>query len=197
MIHNNRFTNKQQTAIKNWLPCYKLERNRIIEGEIKKSNSNLIHITTQLKYDIHFYTDKTDNLTLQDEKLAQLRLNSLESLFNTITVNRSTVQKEQNLNYTREIVKQVYNNKYFIKGRILNPIKGGMAVGFCGVVAFLPMSYFTTSTIGRLNIFYIVSLDIKKNMIVVSQKNLNKRVHRILRKLASRLIFLNESNAKK
>jgi hypothetical protein len=72
-----------------------------------------------------------------------------------------------------------------------------MAVGFCGVVAFLPMSYFTTSTMGRLNIFYIVSLDIKKNMIVVSQKNLNKRVHRILRKLASRLIFLNESNVKK
>ena len=86
----------------------------------------------------------------------------LESLFNTITVNRSTVQREQNLNYTRDVVKQVYNNKYFIKGRILNPIKGGMAVGFCGVVAFLPMSYFTTSTMGRLNIFYIVSLEIKK-----------------------------------
>nr|YP_009476716.1 ribosomal protein S1 [Proteomonas sulcata]AVM81209.1 ribosomal protein S1 [Proteomonas sulcata] len=197
IINNNRFTIKQTNKIKKALPCFRIERNRVIESQVKMNQSSKIDISTELKYDVNLSKETIHFLQPKKNDYIQLRINSIESLFNTITVNTTTVQKDQNKKFTWNILKQTYKNKYFIKGRILNSIKGGMAIGFCGIVAFLPMSHSIPSIIGQINLFQIVSLDIKKTVIVVSQKNLKRRVNQVLRKLASRFIFLNESNTKK
>jgi hypothetical protein len=79
--------------------------------------------------------------------------------------------------------------KYYIKGRFLNPLKGGLAIGVCGYVSFLPLSHALFKKFGLCALFYILSIDIEKKIFVVSQSKIDIRLRKQLKKLKAR--FLN------
>ena len=70
-----------------------------------------------------------------------------------------------------ELLKEHHKNQTPVKGRVLNGVNGGHAVGLCGLVAFCPFSkcsVLTASRIGILQPFLIDSLSEERRNIIVS-----------------------------
>lgn len=71
-----------------------------------------------------------------------------------------------------DVLKQAMKHKTKVKGRVLNAVNGGHAVGLAGYVAFLPSSRCRPSTSARLGVlqdFLVLSMNHATKNIVVSE----------------------------
>nr|YP_009476612.1 ribosomal protein S1 [Chroomonas placoidea]AVM81105.1 ribosomal protein S1 [Chroomonas placoidea] len=78
--------------------------------------------------------------------------------------------------------------KYYVKGRILNRIRGGFAIGISGYIGFLPLSHTLLKHFGRVTLFHMLSIDTEKRILMISQMKINGILRRQLKKLGSRFI---------
>jgi|688.fasta_scaffold718842_1 ribosomal protein S1 len=87
--------------------------------------------------------------------------------------------------------------RIFLKGRLINVIRGGFSVGLCGYIAFLPKSHSFFKFLGKVTLFFLLSLNFIRKSFVVSQRSITKIVKRRLLKLGSRLVYIKNSGIKK
>lgn len=83
-------------------------------------------------------------------------------------------------------LKQRSIKKFYIKGRILNLVRGGYSVGVGGLIGFLPASHSCKTLaykLGELSSFYVASLNKLQKKFVLSQR----RIARIVKKKLVRL----------
>lgn len=92
-------------------------------------------------------------------------------------------------NRYRKRHRQLKKIKILIKGRFFNSIRGGFAIGVYGHIVFLPFSHAVLKSFGQINLFYLLSIDLQKANIVVSQKNIATVLKKHLEKLGSRFIY--------
>lgn len=79
----------------------------------------------------------------------------------------------------------------------MNSTKRGFSIGACGLVGFLAVNNVTKINKDKTVIVYIESMNINQGIISFSQKNIHKKAHKTLLKLASRIVFVFDSNSKK
>ena len=80
---------------------------------------------------------------------------------------------------------------------MLNSTKRGFSVGICGVVGFLSINNVVKINKDKTVLVYIESMNANQGIITFSQKNIHKKTHKTLLKLASRIVFIFDSNSKK
>lgn len=101
-------------------------------------------------------------------------------------LNEILIQKNSWINFmllVKLFKKQKNTKKYQLKGRLLNETKGGFAVGFAGLIGFLPKSHAfirSTKKIGFGTSFYIMSVNKSKKTFLVSQRRIGKILKRRL-----------------
>ena len=107
-----------------------------------------------------------------------LKLVKLETLFNEIKVKYLNTK----LNITNKEVwiklKKAFENRSFLICRILNPIKNGFSIGFCGIIGYIPKKYCVFGKKLIASVFTIVNIDLFKKTFIVSQKQTNKLTSR-------------------
>ena len=84
-----------------------------------------------------------------------------------------------------------------MKGRLLNGTKRGFSIGVAGVVGFLSVNNTVKINKDKTAILYIDSINMNQGIVSFSQKNVHKKTNKVLLKLASRIVFVFESNSKK
>ena len=92
--------------------------------------------------------------------------------------------------------KEKFESKTFLKGRFLNSAKKGFSVGACGLVGFLPSSNVVQVDESKTMILQIESVNLRQGIVSFSQKNVCKKTHKVLAKLASKISFIFEANSK-
>ena len=96
-----------------------------------------------------------------------------------------------------QLFKEKFESKSFLKGRVLNSTKRGFSIGACGLVGFLAANNVTKINKDKTVLIYIESMNVNQGIISFSQKNIHKKAHKTLLKLASRIVFVFDSNSKK
>lgn len=123
-----------------------------------------------------------------------LKIIKLETLFNEIKIEYLNITSNISNKKVWFILKKAFENRSFLTCRILNPIKNGFAVGFCGVVGYLPKKYYVFGKKLIVSVFTIVNVDLFKETFIVSQKRINKLTSRCLYKLNSKIKYLLKKN---
>ena len=201
----SKFTVKTFKTFKKSFRCFIPLQKRNIQGKIHfvTFSSKLFFIDFGFKYEIESFAHEL-KLCTENSLSLKSRCNYIKSLsfveFN-ITVlrdlflNKILIEKKNFkigfkffcslLQKQKELDKQ---KKVYIKGRILNQIRGGFAVGISGYIAFLPLSHALLKSFGRAEFFYLLSVDLKKPGLVISQRRVDSILKRKLKKLGSRFI---------
>lgn len=186
----------QKTSLKNLkscLACYDVSENRFFESSIKKVNNS-----TTLNFGAK-HISKPDNLKpeLKNSKLITLRLKSFETPYNDILCDFEAYKKVQINNALLSVLREKVNSRSFLKGRLLNETKKGFSIGVAGIVGFLSLINTVKINTDKTVILYVDSINVNYGLISFSQKNIHKKINKVLVKLASRIVFIFESNLKK
>ena len=128
--------------------------------------------------------------------LTTSRLKNFETPYNDILCDFDAYRKIQVNNELLSLFKEKFYTKSFLKGRLLNGTKRGFSIGVAGLVGFLSMNNTVKINKDKTAILY-VDFIINQNIINFSQKNIHKKTNKVLLKLASRIVFIFESNSKK
>ena len=91
------------------------------------------------------------------------------------------------------LLKKAFNVKCILNGRVLNPVKDGFSVGIFGFVGFMSRKDTVINNVNFRSVFNIVSIDIFKKTFVVSQKQLDKAIFRVLFKLSSQISYISKN----
>jgi hypothetical protein len=125
------------------------------------------------------------------------RLKNFETPYNDILCDFEAYRKIQLNNELLNLFKEKFNSKTFLKGRLLNGTKRGFSIGVAGIVGFLSLNNTVKINKDKTVILYVDFININQAIINFSQKNIHKKTNKILLKLASRIVFIFESNSKK
>ncbi len=112
---------------------------------------------------------------------------------NKYIFDNSMSKKAERLFFVLCFLKQAFLSKTFIKGQIYRFFKKGFIVSLNGFVSFLSLNNcsFLNFIIGNLNIFFVSSFNENKTKtIMLSQRKIYRKIHKILLKMASRLVIL-------
>lgn len=184
--------NKSLQNLKMDLSCYGISENRFFESEVK-SIGNISLFDFGQKYSLRIpqltFKKKNDDLVI-------FTIENFETPYNDPLCDFNSYKKVQTKFELSKVFKEKFELKTFIKGRLLNTVKRGFSVGVSGVVAFLPLSSVIKVNKDKSGIFYIESINLQEEIVVLSQKNVHKKTHKVLLKLASRILFIFESNSK-
>lgn len=208
---HNKFSKKTFSEFKKSVQCFGPIKKRFTKGKIEVAFINeLLLVDFGFKRKIEYFAIelklRLPNFAslrqkcnyIQKQSFINFNIVVLQSFFFNETL---IVQKKKKTNMIK--FKLFYflwfklkKNKNYIKGRILNAIKGGFAVGFVGYIAFLPKSHSLHAHVGCYNVFYIIAVNLEKQTFIVSQKRIDKIVKRRLLKFGSKLIYLKEKQQK-
>jgi ribosomal protein S1 len=166
--------------------CFNLFDNRVIEGAVVEFN-NFFLVDIGFKYLIKM--KKSYSLSYY----IILKIVKLETLFNDLHVNYMNLKNDLNYKLNWSILKKAFQNKCFVIGRVLNPVRNGFSVGICGFVGFMPKKYTINNVNNVTSVFVINNIDLLKKSFVVSQKQINKITCRTLFKLSSQLIYVSKN----
>lgn len=119
-----------------------------------------------------------------------LKVVKLETLFNEIKVSFFHANNSRSNTKIWLIIKKAFETKSFLTCRILNATKNGFAIGFCGIVGYIPKKYCILSRKQTLSIFSILNIDLFKKTFTLSQKQVSRLVSRCLYKLNSKIKHL-------
>jgi hypothetical protein len=208
-LQNNKFNQKVLNIFKKSVQCFGPLHKRFTKGKIEIIfSNNLLFIEFGFKYKLecfasdlklripNFFSLKGKFTYIQKQNLINFNILVLQSFF----FNETLIFKKKKLTNILEfklfylLWSKLRKNKFFLKGRILNALKGGFSVGFLGFIAFLPKSHALYAHVGCHNAFYILAVNLEKQTFIVSQKRIDKIVKRRLLKFGSKLIFLKKIN---
>jgi len=172
--------------VKKHLNCFSLLNNRALEGFVHIVNSDTF-------VDIGFkYIVKT-SCRDHNKYFTFLKVLKLETLFNDSEIDYLSIKNDINHRLNWFFIKKAFNIKCILNGRVLNPIKDGFSVGICGFVGFMSRKDTVINNVNFRSVFNIVSIDIFKKTFVVSQKQLDKAIFRILFKLSSQISYISKN----
>ena len=210
----NKFVTKPLKTFKNSVRCFNPLQKRIIQGKIHFAtfSNNLLFIDFGFKQEAECFLHELNlrlpnTLSLRD-KCNYIKSNSLIEFdivsLQTFFFNKILIKKRRQIMSfktfydilcldkqkvkARKKTRQVHK-KILLKGRFFNPIRGGYAVGIYGHIAFLPLSHAVFKNFGQLNLFYFLSVDFKKENVIISQKKITSILKKQLEKLGSRFIL--------
>ena len=192
----HKFNNQAHINLKKHIITYTPLKEQIIEGNIDLINAsnNQLLVDFGFRTNIEVFSSELQlrvplSLSLTKKcnyikKFSQFnfKLTVLQHFF----LNEILIQKHSWLNFmllVKVFKKQKNTKKYQLKGRILNETKGGYAIGFTGLVGFLPKSHAflrSTKRIGLGTSFYIISVNKSKKTFLVSQRRIGKILKRRL-----------------
>jgi len=191
---NIKAQNKFLNAYKFSLPCYGVSENRFFESEIKYNNNNI-----NFDFDIG-YKHKIKTFELKDQTIINnvitCKIINLETPYNEISVDFKSYRRIETNDKLLKLFKEKFDLKRFLRGRLLNGTKRGFSVGVYGFVGFIAINNLLTVNQNKTIILYIDSINLNQGIVSFSQKNIHKKTHKVLLKLASRIIFVFESNVK-
>ena len=190
---NFKSQNSSLKSLKSSLACYDVSENRFFESRIKKIGNNTL-LDFGLKHTLRSYNSK---LELKSSSLTISRLKNFETPYNDILCDFEAYRKIQLNNELLNLFKEKFNSKSFLKGRLLNGTKRGFSIGVAGIVGFLSLNNTVKINKDKTVILYVDFININQAIINFSQKNIHKKTNKILLKLASRIVFIFESNSKK
>lgn len=189
---NFKSQDKSLNYLKSSLVCYGISENRFFESEVKLNNDSII-------FDFgHKHKLKTFDLNLQSKEsdFVISKIKNFETPYNEILIDFEAYRKIQINNELFKLLKENFESKSFFKGRLLNSSKKGFSIGVCGIVGFLSTNNAVKIKKDKTAILCIDSLNLNQGIISFSQKNIHKKTHKVLFKLASRIMFIFESNVK-
>jgi hypothetical protein len=189
---NSKSQNKSLSYLKSSLSCYGISENRFFESELKSSDNYII-------FDFgHKHQLKTFDLNFQfkESNLVISKIKNFETPYNDILIDFEAYRKTQINCELFKFFSQIFESKTFLKGRLLNCCKKGFSIGVFGIVGFLSASNAIQIKKDKTIILYINSLNLNQGIINFSQKNIHKKTHKVLFKLASRIMFIFDSNFK-
>lgn len=108
-----------------------------------------------------------------------------------VSFNNFSLKRLEKQFFVLSFLKQIFSLKYFIKGRIYHFFKNGFIVILNGLVCFLPTNNcsYLDFGIGKSNIFFVLFFsENNTNKIILSQRNIYKKIHHTLFRMASRLV---------
>ena len=184
---------KSLKFFKSSLSCYGVSEDRFFESELKTNHDQ---ITLDFGYKHKLKVLKT-KLKPQASKLMISKIKSFETPYNDMLVDFDAYRKIETNKGLLQLFKEKFESKSFLKGRVLNSTKRGFSIGACGLVGFLAVNNVTKINKDKTVIVYIESMNIYQGIISFSQKNIHKKAHKTLLKLASRIVFVFDSNSKK
>jgi ribosomal protein S1 len=183
---NNKFYTKAIQEFKHNLNCFSLFDNRVVEGIVLEyNNSHFIDIGFK-------YLIKMRKLHPLNNSII-LKIIKLETLFNDLHVNYVSLKYDLNNKLNWFILKKAFENKCFLNGKILNPVRNGFSVGICGFVGFIPKKHCINYKYNVSSIYIITSFNLFKKTFSLSQKQINKIASRTLFKLSSKIIYISKN----
>lgn len=186
----------QNNSLKNFkssLACYDVSESRFFESSVKKKNDSIL-LDFGLKHKIRC-DDLRINLKLSNPIISKLK--DLETPYNDILCDFDAYKKIRSNNELFKVFKEKLTSKSFLKGRLLNSTKRGFSIGIAGIVGFLSINNTVKINKDKTAILYVESMNINQGIFSFSQKNIHKKTNKVLLKLASRIVFVFESNSKK
>lgn len=180
-----KFLKDDVNLVKKHLNCFSLFDNRALEG-FSYTVNNDIFIDIGFKYIIK--TNFNNN-----KYFAFLKILKLETLFNDSEIDYLSIKSNINHKLNWSFIKKAFNIKCILNGRVLNPIKDGFSVGICGFVGFMSRKDIVINNVSLRSVFNITSIDIFKKTFVVSQKQLDKAIFRVLFKLSSQISYISKN----
>lgn len=202
-ILNNFKESSALTLLPSFTPIQK--KQKFIEGKLHACtfSNNLFFVDFGYKYEIELFGHE---LNLRIPKLNSIikqcsyikRYTFIQfniKTFHTFFLNNFEI-KTKKIKLSTKILFYILlkqkKKKIFLKGRIVDFIRGGFSVGICGYVAFLPKSHSFFKFLGKTTFFYLLSVNFARKSFVVSQKYINKTIKRRLLKLGSRLVYIKQ-----
>jgi len=174
----NRYYIKAVKDLKYYMGCFIFFFNASIEGSIIKC-FRYDFFDIGFKYLIRVKKiNKYLHLNFIDLKI--IALETLFSETNILSLNKNVVNKK-----VWALLKKAFDTRSFLVCQFLNAIKNGFAIGFCGVVGYIPKKYFASNKKIISSVFVILALDLYKKTFILSQKQVNKLASRSLYKLKS------------
>lgn len=186
----------QNNSLKNFkssLACYDVSESRFFESSVKKKNDSIL-LDFGLKHKIRC-DDLRINLKLSNPIISKLK--DLETPYNDILCDFDAYKKIRSNNELFKVFKEKLTSKSFLKGRLLNSTKRGFSIGIAGIVGFLSINNTVKINKDKTAILYVESMNMNQGIFSFSQKNIHKKTNKVLLKLASRIVFVFESNSKK
>ena len=184
---------KSLKFFKSSLSCYGVSEDRFFESELK-TNHDQITLDFGCKHKLKVSKSK---LKPQASKLMISKIKNFETPYNDVLVDFDAYRKIETNKGLLQLFKEKFESKSFLKGRVLNSTKRGFSIGACGLVGFLAANNVTKINKDKTVLIYIESMNVNQGIISFSQKNIHKKAHKTLLKLASRIVFVFDSNSKK
>jgi hypothetical protein len=186
---NQKSNTKNINQIKETLSYYKAIKTHLLKTSLFSISKFLI-IELNLKLSLKII--QYENTFVTSKKSLHLFVNQKSQ--NCSSFNNLSLEKIKKSFFVRSFFKQIFLLESFIKGRVYQFFKNGFIVILNGLVCFLPINNcsYINFNVGKLNIFLISILKRNnfKKTIILSQRNIHKKIHYTLLKMASRLIFL-------
>lgn len=184
---NQKLYKKNISLIKENLYCYKSFKNHLLKTNIV-SVSKFLMIEFNLK--ATFKIIQHQNLFFNSKKSINLFL--IQKSQNCVLFDNFALKKLEKLFFVLIFLKQIFFLKRFIKGRVYHFFKNGFIVALNGLICFLPINNcsYINFGVGKLNIFFVAFFN-ESNIktIILSQRNIYKKIHSTLFKMTSRLLF--------
>tara|TARA_B100000780_G_scaffold267345_1_gene224322 strand:- start:122 stop:814 length:693 start_codon:yes stop_codon:yes gene_type:complete len=189
---NGKAANKSFKFFKSFLPCYGAGENRFFESHPNFSGEQAI-LSFGYKHEIK--TPRSD-LKFDSSSNVVYKITDFETPYNEMSADVEPYRKIRTENELFKLFQEIFESKTFLKGRLLNTAKKGFSVGACGLVGFLPSTNVVQVEESKTMILQIESVNLRQGIVSFSQKNICKKTHKVLAKLASKISFIFEANSK-
>lgn len=207
-VRTYKYSYKTLKLFKSSICCFIPLTKRLIIGKIHVINfsNDILFLDFGFKHEAEIFKNELQlRISIQSLKetfnfmkptsMVQFNIITLETTF----FNKVFIEKQKNIIDLKLfyfiLLLQNKNKqfKHYIKGRFLNVIKGGYAVGLCGYIAFLPLSHALFKKFGLMSLFHLLTIDIEKQIFVVSQSKIDTLLRKQLKKLKSRFFILKKN----
>nr|YP_009476755.1 ribosomal protein S1 [Cryptomonas curvata]AVM81248.1 ribosomal protein S1 [Cryptomonas curvata] len=186
--YNNLFKyfKKDAQIFKQHFNCFSLFENRIVQG-ICFEFGNVIFVDVGFKYIIKL--DKQ----FSGKYYTLLKFVKLETLFNDPLIDFLSIRNNifRKLNWSA--IKRAFNLNSILPGKVLNPVKNGFSVGIHGFVGFMPKKHSVITNCSLRSVFIISNIDMLKKTFILSQKQIDKTIFRVLFKLSSQISYISKN----
>jgi hypothetical protein len=162
---------KSLKFFKSSLSCYGISENRFFESELKERHDQII-----LDFG-HKHTVKVSGSKFKSKlpNTVVSKIKNFETPYNDMLVDFDAFRKIQINKELFDLLKQKFESKSFLKGRLLNSTKRGFSVGVCGIVGFLSINNVVKINKDKTVLVYIESMNANQGIITFSQKNIHKK----------------------
>lgn len=182
-INNNEMNDEMMEAIENSFT--RIHRGEVLKGEVLFVTNNEVMVNINYKSDGIITRDELSNdpdvkpkdlYKVGDE--IEVYVIKIDDGEGNVVLSSRRVEDSANL----EAIEEAFNNKTEIECKVLNSVKGGLAVLVNGVNAFMPASHVSVNFVSDLNeykgknlVAKVIDFDKDKKRIILSRKEIEKQ----------------------